>query len=190
MIAAVVKVEQLPKTVFARCHVWSDQRTHVLAGMAGPYFKTAIRPARRLANGYLGYLCERRHILREARDEILNQFLRALNFDQNSCRRIADVSAKVAISCKTIDVRPEPDSLHDTGDLDFLADLHDVSRGGGRSARDFPLAIQPREPFRHCLASLAGHPNDVHIAVDAPRVRFGSNDIEWHVGQEVDLVQD
>ena len=55
---------------------------------------------------------------------------------------------------------------------------------------DFPLAIQPRVPFRHSLAGLAGHPDDVHIAVDTPRVRFGSSDIEWHVGQQVDLIQD
>ena len=60
---------------------------------------------------------------------------------------------------------------------------------GRSSARAFPLAIQPSEPFRHSLARLAGYSNDVHITVDMPRILFGGSDIEWHIGQQVDFIQ-
>ena len=54
----------------------------------------------------------------------------------------------------------------------------------------FPLAIQPSEPFRQSLARLAGYSNDVDVAVDAAGILFGDANIEWHVGQQIDLVQD
>ena len=155
----------------------------MFAGVARQNFKAPIRLARHLANQHVGYLCKRRCFLGKARDEILDEVRRALNFDGDPCRRITDIAAEVSIRREPMDVRPESDSLHDPGDLDFLADLHGDSGGGRSRARDFALAIQPSEPFGHSLARLARHSNDVHISVDAPRILFGGGDIEGHIGQ-------
>src|SRR5271169_2170869 len=93
--------------------------------MARQNFKVLLQLARHLANHHSANLNKWRCLLGKMRDEIPDQVRRALNFDGDSCRRVADVSAEVSISGEPINVRPEPDPLYDPGYLDLLADLHD-----------------------------------------------------------------
>jgi len=94
--------------------------------MAGQNFKVTIRLARQLADKHLGNLCKRRSPLGKVHEEVLDQAGLALNFDGDSCWRVADVSDEAPVLGEPIDVRAEPDSLYDPGDLDLLADLHEV----------------------------------------------------------------
>jgi hypothetical protein len=56
-------------------------------------------------------------------------------------------------------------------------------------ARKFALAIQPGNPFRYSLTRLARNSNDLHVTMNGASIFFGGADIEWHVGQQVDLVE-
>lgn len=78
---------------------------------------------------------------------------RALNFDGDSCRWVVNVSAKLSVRREPIDVRPESDSLHHSGDLDFLADFHDLQPTGA--------AARERSRLRSSQASHSVNPSRV-----------------------------
>ena len=123
----------------------------------------------------------------KSRDEVLDQIRWPLNFDSDSCGRVADVSTEVSIDRKPVDSgrNPTPCTIPDTW----------ISLRTRMTHRAADIAARELCRLRSSQASHAAIPwrawqdtNNLHVTVDAARIFLGSSHIEWHVGQQVDFV--
>src|SRR5579862_8278236 len=113
------------------------------------YAKIGIAIAGDIMHGEIGDSRERRSFDGQAREEILNRFLRALDLDGDAGGGVAYGTSEFSGSRQTINIRPETDALHNSRDFDLPANFHivsqqlwlDVMRGAVAQARSAIHAV-------------------------------------------------
>jgi hypothetical protein len=112
-IAPVIRVEQLALTIRTNRNVWRNQRAYFFSLVAMNNAEVLIAITRQVMDGEARNPRQRRRFDGQVLNEILNSFCRPLYFDGYSSRCIVNRAFKVPTDGDTIDVRAEPDSLHD-----------------------------------------------------------------------------
>ena len=123
-IPAIGGVKQFTEAVITDRNIRRDQCANRLARVTGENLELTVAIAGKFADGNSGYAGKSWRFPRQAQEKVFHGLGRPLNFDCDAGGGIADRPGQIEFGGEPEDVRAEPDSLHDSGNSDFPANLH------------------------------------------------------------------
>src|SRR5208283_710019 len=146
-ITAVGGIEHLAQAVGADGDIGRDKRAYRFATMSRDNAELTVAVAGNFADCYIRNACEWRRFRRQVRKEVIHCHRRTLHLDANSRRGVTDAARQLPLSGKAIDIWPEADTLHDSGDFDGLPHQHECSR-----RQEYLISIYRWSAFSRCAA--------------------------------------
>ncbi len=99
-----------------------------LARVTGENLELMVAVAGKFADGNFSDAGKSRRFLRQAQDKVVHELDRSLNFDCDAGGCIPDRPGQIKFGGEPKDVRAESNSLHNSGNSDFPANLHKEPR--------------------------------------------------------------
>ena len=94
-----------------------------LAPLARKNTKLAVAIAGDVEHGNIRNARQRRRTMRQARNKVVHEFARSLNFNGDAGRSVSDGAGKLSFRRQPINIRTESDTLHNPRYSDVPANL-------------------------------------------------------------------